>query len=305
MKLFVTVAAFAIGIGCIADPTVPASAQGSDYVQNPNIAIDYMEPLNPIYTYGLRPDDPEHLKAFKAIDARYQRYKAIKERLQKRRLLEEFSQFLAPLRLPLKIRLITKECETANAFFNFVDMSITMCYELIAEIENRAPKTRTPEGITRQEAIVGEVVGTMLHEAGHMISRLFLLPVLGREEDTADQIAAFVMLQFGKDVARTLIRGEVHGWNWRARNYLTAYWGVHSTNLQRQHTYLCIAYGGDPATFQDLVNNGWLPKTRAANCAKDYKQVELAFNKTILPHLDLELVKKVRQRKWIKPDDLN
>ena len=34
------------------------------------------------------------------------------------------------------------------------------------------------------------------------------IPVFGREEDAADQLSAFLMLQFGKDVARTTIRAR-------------------------------------------------------------------------------------------------
>ena len=77
---------------------------------------------------------------------------------------------------------------------------------------DRAPQKVSPEGFTRQEAIVGGFVGVTLHEAGHAVNDLLNLPVLGREEDAADQIAGFIMLQFGKEVARTAIKGTAYSW---------------------------------------------------------------------------------------------
>ena len=41
----------------------------------------------------------------------------------------------------------------------------------------------------------------------------------------------------------------------------------HGTSSQRFYNTLCLAYGGDPQTFKEFVDKGWLPKDRAANCA--------------------------------------
>jgi hypothetical protein len=78
---------------------------------------------------------------------------------------------------------------------------------------------------------------------------------------------------------------------------------VHSTALQRQHMYLCLAYGADPASFKDFIEHGWLPKERAENCANEYKQALHAFRTTIVPHLDMDLVKVVQSRRWLRPQD--
>jgi hypothetical protein len=277
----------------------PALAQGSDLVANERISIDYLEPRHPLYAHGLREDDPTQIEEYKKANATYQRLMGVRQRLKDRRLLEEFSQFLAPLRLPVDLKLRTMECGQSNAFYDPTDSVLTLCYEYVAEMEDTAPKATTPEGITPQEAIVGQIVGTMLHEGGHAVSNLLQLPLLGREEDTADQIAGFVMLQFGPEVAQTLIKGEVYGWNQHDRRNLPLYWDVHSTSLQRQHTYLCLAYGRYPEQFQSFINNGWLPKARAPNCAEEYRQAERAFDKTIRPRIDQEKMRLVLQRKWL------
>ena len=78
----------------------------------------------------------------------------------------------------------------------------------------------------------------------------------------------------------------------------------HGTASQRLYNTLCIAYGGDPATFQDFVDSGWLPPERAKNCAKEYQQIKFAFEKTILPFVDQEQMAKVRDRQWFQPVEL-
>jgi Putative metallopeptidase len=46
-----------------------------------------------------------------------------------------------------------------------------------------------------------------LHEVSHARFDLLHIPILGHEVDAADQVAAYVMLQLGKDFARTTIVG--------------------------------------------------------------------------------------------------
>ena len=177
-----------------------------------------------------------------------------------------------------------------------------ICYEWMDATEQMAPAKVSPEGFTRQEVIVGGFVGVVLHEMGHAVSDILNLPVLGREEDAADQIAGFIMLQFGKEVARTAIKGMAFVWLTFSREDQAVYWDTHSTPAQRFYNFLCIGYGGDPATFKDLADK-WLSKARAESCAHEYQQVRNAFRKTVLPHVDQEMMKKVQSIKWLQPDD--
>jgi len=306
MKRIAVAAALALGVAGPAALLTSGTTHGqsTDLVRTNDITIDYIAPLNPILN-DYEQDDPDYKDAYKKLEANYQAYLGIAERLKKRQFLEEFSQFLAPIKFPVTLRLRTMQCDMSNAFYSRDDVSITLCYEYVKDIEEEAPEKTTPQGITREEAIVGRVVGTMLHEAGHAVSNLLQVPVFAREEDTADQIAGYVMLQFGREVARTLIKGEAYGWNLGSRRYPAFYWDVHSTALQRRQTYLCLAYGKDPEGFKDFVEFNWLPKSRAEGCAAEYKQIDNAFKKTVLPHVDRELMQKVLARKWLRPDDIS
>lgn len=238
------------------------------------------------------------------IDPRTQKSQATLDRLRKRQVLEDLAMFLSPLRLPRNLRVRTKTCGMVNAFYVPSEWAINICYEYFENLEAIAPQETSPEGYTREEVVVGGFIDAVLHELGHALFDILNVPLFGREEDAADQASGFVMMQFGPEIARVAIRGAAFTYlrssNPRTR---TQFSDEHGTSSQRFFNYFCLAYGGDPATFKDVIDRDVLPKERAANCGREYQQVRQAFTKTILPHIDTELVKKVRSVQWLRPPE--
>jgi hypothetical protein len=273
-----------------AEASLPASLE-----RNPNIIVDYIKPRKP---------EDRLIPEYRARMAKYQRFVKIYERVTQRQVLEQFSEFMAPLRLPTKLRVRINECHinAPNAFYSPSEWTIQICYEWIDHGERTAPAVVSPEGVTREEALLGGFLGVLLHETAHAVSDILRLPVLGREEDSADEIAAFIMLQFGSDVARTAIKGTFHIWMTFANESEGVYWGQHSTPSQRYANYLCIGYGKEPDTFKDLAEQ-WLTPARRASCPQEYQQALNAFKKTILPHIDEELMRRVRATPVFRPGD--
>ncbi len=230
----------------------------------------------------------------------------MRERLMKRKALEDLAQFLSPLQLKRTLHLATVECparSAENAFYSSKDATITVCYQYINLFARYAAQPDMLPGFTREEVFVGAFLSTVLHELGHAVFDLLDIAVFGHEEDAADQIAAFVMLQFGPDVARTTIKGAAYKWFMSAIQRPPTYYDTHGTSAQRYYNYLCIAYGGQPDTFRDLAGGGLLPRSRTEDCALEYAQVRHAFNETVLPHIDKDLLKRVLARRWLRPDD--
>lgn len=247
------------------------------------------------------------------------KYQALYERVKKRAVLEEISEFLSPLKLKKKLIFETTSCGVVNAFYDPTDQTVHLCYEMLDWIENvaavspdklkqspDAPPRGLLPGVTRAEAIVGAIGGVALHETGHAVFDIQQIPRLGREEDAADMVAGFVMLQFGSEVARVMIKGMfnvTHNWQAETPNISTALLAdSHSLALQRGFAILCLAYGKEPDTFKDLAQ-AWLPPARQPSCAREYRQAENAFRKTILPYVDQAQMKKVRQMQILRPDD--
>jgi hypothetical protein len=132
--------------------------------------------------------------------------------LKERRVLEKFKVFLSPLRLPRVLRLKFEGCDgTSNAWYE--DDTITICYEYIDDILQNAPKETTPAGVSRTDAIIGPTLEVVLHEVGHAVFDYLNVPVLGREEDAADQFACYLLLEFAKTDVRRLIVGVAYSYN--------------------------------------------------------------------------------------------
>lgn len=307
MKRIEIAAAFAGALAWTVLQTTTAPAQA--IAPNGNILVDYMEPLEPSMYLNMRPDDPRYKDDYKKFRAEYDRLNDVHERLQRRQLLEELSQFLSPLRLPVNLRLVARQCmgsNVINAFFSPSDRSITLCYQYVRYFEELYDKLERRKanfaGIGRGEALTGTIVSTMLHETGHAVFSLLQVPVLGREEDASDQIAAYVMLQFGKPVARTAVRGTA--WKWYSKDWEhPLLWDVHSPPEERFRSYACIAYGGDPALFKDFLQPRILPETRAKHCKQEYEQAKQAFEDTLMKHIDPDRLKRVQAKQWLRPED--
>ena len=226
------------------------------------------------------------------------------ELLKERRALEKLQEFLSPFRLPRALKILVAGCDgEADAFYG--DDAITICYEYLDELWENMPAETTPAGITPVDTIIGPFIDTSLHEFAHALFDMLSLPVFGREEDAADQVAAYIYLQLGLAEARRLIMGTAYAYYTEAKNAdapraLTEFAKVHAPPAQRAYNVLCIAYGADPKLFSDFVTKGYLPKDRADSCEEEYEQVQDAFEALITPHIDRVLANKIFGRNWLR-----
>jgi hypothetical protein len=246
--------------------TVPPRAE--------RIAIEYVEP-----------SDPAH--------------RPLRDLLKDNQALERVREVLVAVRWPRTLRLELKGCDgEANAWYG--DAAVTVCYEYLDDMWNSANSARRPAAISREDAFVGPMADVFLHEAAHALFDLLNIPLLGREEDAADQLAAYYVLQFPREVKRGLIIGAAYAYaselKVRSARDLTrrrlevgrhiTYSDEHGTPAQRLYNLLCIAYGSDKELFADVVTKGFLPEERAEICEDEYRQIDHAYRTLIAPHLD-------------------
>jgi hypothetical protein len=228
-------------------------------------------------------------------------HKAIHELLKERRFLEKFKAFLSPLRLPRALVVKVEGCDgTSNAWYD--DGAVTVCYEYLDEVRRNAPTEPTPEGITHRDAIMGPTLEVFLHEVGHAVFDHLEVPVLGREEDAADQFAAYILLKFGGQDVRRLIGGVAYMYGREASVSMPMgkdFSNEHGVPAQRFYNLLCVSYGSDAKLFADIVANGTLPKDRAERCEEEFQQVDRAMKKLIRPYVDPQRVKRARAQRWL------
>ncbi len=214
---------------------------------------------------------------------------AIYHEVRKRRVLEGLREIAAGMRLPRSLTLRFSACRGgADAWYEPRNRTVTVCYEYVRDVEDRVPGDNVRAGRVRHDVVFGLVAQAFLHETGHALYDLLDVPVLGREEDAADQFAALVLLELPPAQARPVVDGI-------ARLFLslaadepmeTALLADdHSLALQRLFSLLCLAYGADRRTFGYLVASGALPRPRADRCGAEYDLAMSALRKLFRHHL--------------------
>lgn len=228
-------------------------------------------------------------------------YRAIYDAMRERRVLERVGAVVGLVRLPTRLTYRLKECAgELNAWYAPENRSVTLCYELVDSVVSAAPRVKSPAGVTRQEAIRGPVFQILLHESGHALFDLLHVPILGREEDAADQVASLILLHLAPADARTVVNGGAYFFATTAREEPVdkgAFADVHGLSWQRFYNLACMAYGSDRRRFRAIVAKNYLPKERAAGCGEEYAQVAFAFRKLIGPHLRVRPVGGTRLRR--------
>src|SRR5215471_21103671 len=203
-------------------PAQPLPAE----LQNPNVEIVYKEP-------------------------RTAAFKPIAERVKQRRVLEQLKVFLAPLRLPRKLTVNVDECGAPMREYQ-PQGPVVICYEVIDQIEKIAAKA---DANGRERVLVGAFIQAAFHETAHAVFDILQIPVWGRANDAADRLAAFIMVNFGEDVALQTILGTADFFRLSDRTWTGSEFAeVNSPEAQRFFQYLCIAFGGAPKTFNFLRN---------------------------------------------------
>lgn len=206
-------------------------------------------------------------------------------------LLEDLAESInESLKLPQDIPLIGKQCDVANAYWSSGDQSMTICYEDAAD----ALDIYTDAGDEDPEAsAINSEVATFYHETGHMAIHLYNLPITGREEDVADQLAAYILLNPGDD-------GKIDPENIQAvKDFAREFQSygdrsgplddtdlsdTHSPNKARMYNLECWVYGADPDASADLVTSGALPEDRADGCEDEYQQLSDAWGELLSPY---------------------
>jgi hypothetical protein len=227
--------------------------------------------------------------------------KPVADRLKNRKVLEEFAQFLAPLRLPKKLVVQFDQCGGPARLYKSGEPA-TVCYELVEQIEKVAARG---DAETREMVLAGTVVQAVFHEAANAVFDVLGVPVWGRREDAADRLAGFLMVELGADVAYQLIIGtaiffHASGKTWNGSQFAS----VNSPEAQRFYNYLCMAYGADSVRFgylaepDDKNKEPIIPKARAVRCYDEFTQVRSAFNLRIMPYVDPEVLVQVRANQW-------
>ena len=263
------------------NPTVPAlllaaavgAAAAAAPAKNPSVRVVYEDPKK-----------PEHAP--------------IAERMRRERILEDAADMLTMLKLPKLLTLQAATCGESNAWYDAETHILTFCYELVGDFIKMAEQSGHFE-LTPDQAVTGPFLFIVLHETAHAVIHILAVPVLGQEEDAADQLAVLAATKFGGDFAERMLRAAAFMYDHDSKTRKpgeTDFADVHGLDRQRFYNVLCLAWGADPKLYDFAKDLGKLPAERAEWCGEEYQQVLYAARVLIRRHVDDKEVQRVRAK---------
>jgi hypothetical protein len=131
----------------------------------------------------------------------------------------------------------------------------------------------------------------LYHELGHLLFDQLELPVLGREEDAADNVATWILLNRGDAEANQTLIDAARGWTLSGIAYDSGgsesdYAAIHSLDKQRAYQIVCLMVGMDAAAFRGVANQYRIARDRQDSCGGDFALVDRSLQKLLADHGD-------------------
>ncbi len=135
--------------------------------------------------------------------------------------------------------------------------------------------------------VINNTLFTIYHEVGHLLVDKQQWPVLGREEDVADNFASYVLLSQKRRSFERALKDAALGWRLEDEAYgrtASDYYGEHSLDLQRAYQIVCMMVGKDRRTFQVTAREWGIDRRRQAGCSEEYAQISGSLERLIAPN---------------------
>jgi hypothetical protein len=212
-------------------------------------------------------------------------YARWQEEFRRGRFLEDVAGWLNGwIALPRDVRIGFEACGEPNAFYRPEDRTVALCYEMVDDLESAMT---SPDGDDAEadQAVSDALLFTALHEVGHALVDVLEIPVIGREEDAVDQLAAVMLVDGTEEGSAAAVNGISGLAGGEEELDDSAFAGEHALGAQRFYNVLCLVYGQDPEAHQDWVDEGVLPGERAERCPEEYAQVSGGWDRLLEPYL--------------------
>ncbi len=176
--------------------------------------------------------------------------------------------------------------------FTWVMILLTLGSSLSSASQNDTPLNSgafNPTQAFQQDFYVqSNLEFTLLHELSHAIIELNDIPILGGQEQAADQVALMLLFMADdfneKEINLGLlnkllaISGE---WmiEWQEEKNISPpiYWDTHPLAIQRFYEVACLVYGSNPDKLESLRKEKMLPVERAWDCDVEFEKTRKAL----------------------------
>lgn len=186
--------------------------------------------------------------------------------------------YMFPRAMPVKL----EECGAVNAFYSPDAHSIRICHEFFDDLI----KLFTDAGMDQKKvnALARETtLFAFFHEFGHALVGEFRLPITGRGEDAADELATLMLSRSPKGTMAALAAAVWFETN-AAKKHRSNFTDEHELDQQRVASIACLLYGSDNTKFQPFVTGLKMTKDRLIKCNRDYAARKTAWHTLLQPH---------------------
>ncbi len=130
----------------------------------------------------------------------------------------------------------------------------------------------------------------LYHEIGHLLISELDIPVLGREENVADNFATLELLKIESDEANNILIDSANGWFLSSIDQnddivsREAFYSEHSLDVQRAFQIVCLMVGKDREVFKQVAVKVGIDELRQESCYYDYILAQESWEKVLKPH---------------------
>lgn len=188
------------------------------------------------------------------------------------------------------IRVTVRPCGMENAWWD-TRGEITYCQEIFQNIDRKrlsALQTGRIDPTNIAKTAAGEMIFVFFHELAHALIYRHKIPFTGREEDAADQFAAWMIMNMNDP---NLYVGAMNFFAEPSRLFrvfgnhnLT---DEHGLNIQRRAQLACWGYGRDPGNMRTFATHIGLDERRLQRCPEEFQQLMRNTPQLFAPALKL------------------
>ena len=138
--------------------------------------------------------------------------------------------------------------------------------------------------------VTGNILFIIVHELGHATISELGLPVLGREEDAADDFATVAALKMADKFSDRVLTESARGWflsdkRDRATGEKLDFYDEHGMDKQRAYHIVCLMVGSDAEKYKVVADQAKLPEERQQTCGGDFSNASWSWETVLKPHL--------------------
>ena len=183
--------------------------------------------------------------------------------------------------LPYNIWIVFAQCNSPSALYDPQRKTIQICYEFINSMQNLYFSANVTQPAA---AAINNAEFALYHEVGHSLIDSLKLPITGKEEDSADQLAVLMLMSRGQSFEAPIIltayamqvQGSYQNLDQAALS------DEHSLDSQRYYNIVCWLYGQNPVKYAAMTQ--LLPQGRAGRCQNEYTKMLDSWRQLLQPY---------------------